>query len=229
MFNSRMKVKWTTPLVGLLAVLASSSNSWAQSCPTDASDTGVAVLMSALRINPDGSTGPAIGGGSIGICECLRLRMQIRYVTPGPSGGKVAFFEGGTMKVSTLSGSFMDDVTPAGGVPLIGDASDPAALTCGPTAVASFLSDVSVDYCVRPSDVDASGNITFLANYVAGIEHFGAGVPNQPTGSTAITVHVQQGPTCSIAPASQEVCAGGSATFTATGSGPAPPFTFTWT
>src|SRR6266436_1012573 len=98
MSRIRRKLAFMAPLVGLSAILMT-GNGWAQSCPADASDTGVAVLMSAFRINADGSTGPAIGGGAIGVCECIRLRMQIRYVTPGPSGGKVAFFEGGTMKV----------------------------------------------------------------------------------------------------------------------------------
>src|SRR5438067_13396319 len=83
----------------------------AHTCPTDASDTGVAVLMSAFRINPDGTTGPAVVG-PIGICECIRLRMLIRYTTPGPSGRKVAFFEAGTMTVRTASVSFIDDGAP---------------------------------------------------------------------------------------------------------------------
>src|SRR5215831_8110428 len=154
-------------------------------CPTDATDTGVAVLLSAFRINANGTTGPAIGSGSIGICECIRLRVQITYVTPGPSGGKVAFFSGGTMTVQTLSGSFTDDVTPAGGVPLIGNPADPNAASCGTAAVPNFLSDFSQDYCVKPTDI-VNGNITFLASYVGAFEYFGAGIPNQPTGTTAI-------------------------------------------
>jgi len=214
----------------LMAVSAiCSSNLSAQTCPTDATDTGVAVTLAAFRINPDGSTGAAIGSGSIGVCNCIRLRMSISYVPIGASGGKTAFFEGGTMTVGTLSASFTDDVTPAGGVPLIGNSADPAADPCGLTAVLSFLSDFSTDYCVQASDIDVNGKITFSASYVGGILHFGAGIANQPTGTTAIQVAVVDGPSCSIAPDSQEVCAGGSATFTATGSGPAGPFTFAWT
>src|SRR5438874_636189 len=104
MFKTR--IQSILAMLGLLGILAS-QNLLAHTCPTDASDTGVAVLMAAFRINPDGTTGPAVVG-PIGICECIRLRMLIRYTTPGPSGGKVSFFEGGTMTIRTASGSFID-------------------------------------------------------------------------------------------------------------------------
>jgi choice-of-anchor A domain-containing protein len=214
-------------LISILATLAS-INVWAQTCPTDATDTGAAVVMAAFRINPDGTTGAPVGPGSIGICQCVRLRMGIRYLATGP-GGKTAFFEGGTMSVRTISGSFTDNVTPGGGVPLIGNPSDPNALVCGPAAVLSFLSDFSNDYCVQPSDITAGGKITFLGSYVGGILHFGIGIPNQPSATTAISVNVNQGPTCTIAPSTIEVCAGSSGTFTASGTGDAPPFAFAWT
>jgi hypothetical protein len=83
--------------------------------------------------------------------------MSISYVPIGPSGGKTAFFEGGSMTVRTLSGSFTDNVTPAGGVPLVGEPTDPQGQACGPGAVNFVLSDISTDYCVNPADMDANG------------------------------------------------------------------------
>src|SRR5262249_17313007 len=125
--------------------------------------------------------------------------------------------------------SFTDDVTPAGGVPLIGNPSDPNAGAC-PGAVLSLLSDFTTDYCIKPSDVNANGDVQFVASYVGALIHLAANeIPNQPTGTTAIVVRVEQGPTCSITPPSQAICAGASATFTATGSGPGQPLTFAWT
>src|SRR5919108_5127594 len=196
-------------LAGLLAI-STCCSAWAQTCPTDAQDTAVAVALTVLRINPDGTTGPPVGPNPIGICECVRLRMSISYVPIGPSGFKTAFFEGGTMTVRNSNGTFTDNVTPAGGVPLVGEPTDPNGQACGPGAVNQVLSDISADYCVNPADMDANGNITFLANYVGGNLRFGSGIPNQPTGTTAIQVHVDRGPSCTIAPQSQEVCAGGS-------------------
>ena len=114
-------------------------------------------------------------------------------------------------------------------MPLVGNPADPNAADCGPDAVQSVLSDFSADYCVRASDIDVSGNISFLASYVGGLQHFGSDVLDQPRGTTAISVHVDLGPGCSIQPESQTVCQGVSATFTATGSGQAPPLSFTWT
>lgn len=223
-----LKFRNTMLLAGVLALLTGGRTS-GQTCPTDATETAVGIALVALRINPDGSTGSAVGPNPIGICECIRLRMSISYVPIGPSGGKTAFFEGGTMTVRSLSGSFSNNVTPAAGVPLIGEPTDPNGQACGPGAVNFVRSEDSVDYCVNPADIDANGNITFVANFVGGILHFGDGITNQPTGTTAIQVHVDRGPSCSIEPASQSVCAGGSATFTASATGEAPPFTFTWT
>src|SRR6266536_4055733 len=163
--------------------------------------------------------------------------MQIRYVTPGPSGGVVAFFEGGTMTISTTT--FTDDVTPAGGVPLVGDPTLPGASACGANAVLQVLSDFTMDYCpaAHPTDMDANGDIRFDSRYVGGLQHAGINdIPGQPTGSTAITVHVDKGPACTVQPQNQAVCAGASATFTATVVGPAAPFnretapfSITWT
>src|SRR6266496_6297598 len=102
MFKSRSRVGWMAPLVGLSAILAT-SNIWAHTCPTDATDTGVGVALAAFRINPDGSTGSVIGSEPIGICQCIRLRIAISYVPIGPSGGKTAFFQGGTMVVKTTT------------------------------------------------------------------------------------------------------------------------------
>src|SRR5439155_562685 len=90
-------------------------------------------------------------------------------------------------------------------------------------------SDTGVAVLMSTFRIDADGNISFLATYIGGLQHFGTDTPNQPTGSTAISVHVDRGPSCSIQPSNQTVCQGVSATFTATGSGQGAPFSFTWT
>src|SRR5262245_51436991 len=65
-------------LVSLTALsLTASQDLFAQAClvcPPGATDSAVAVGLSAFRINPDGSTGAPIGGGVVGICQKIRLR-----------------------------------------------------------------------------------------------------------------------------------------------------------
>src|SRR5439155_22997629 len=82
----KTQIRLTLAMLGLLGSVAS-QNLLAHTCPTDASDTGVAVLMAAFRINADGTTGPG-RVGPLGTPQCIRLRMLIRSTTPGPSGGK---------------------------------------------------------------------------------------------------------------------------------------------
>src|SRR5262245_17542360 len=142
-----------TSLLGGVLTLAMSVQSWAQTCPTDATDTAVGVALSALRVNPDGTTGPALGANPIGICQRIRLRMSINYLPIGPSGGVTAFFEGGTMTIRNSSGSFTDNVTPAGGVPLIGEPSDHDGQACGPGAVDFFRSCSPIAYVANRADV----------------------------------------------------------------------------
>src|SRR5437867_2841224 len=83
-------------------------------CADGATDSAVAVGLSAFRINPDGSTGAAIGSGTIGVCQRIRLRMSVAYSTPGPSGGITVAFSGGQMVIKTASGDFTQNVTPVG-------------------------------------------------------------------------------------------------------------------
>jgi len=125
------------------------------------------------------------------------------------------------MTISTLSGSFTDDVTPAGGVPVIGP---PECST-----INSLLSDFTIDYCVNPADLDASGNLTFIARYgpAGTIAHIGNDISDGESGTTVIQVHVNPLPTCTIAPASSTVCQGAQATFTASQTGTG-PFTYCW-
>src|SRR5437773_645154 len=111
-------------LVGALS-LAFSQNLFAQCtvCPAGATDSAVAVGLAAFSINPDGTTGPAIRG-AVGVCQSIRLRMSVAYSTPGPSGGTTVAFSGGRMVIRSASGTFIQDVTPASGVPKIAPVSE---------------------------------------------------------------------------------------------------------
>src|SRR5215471_19080700 len=83
-------------------VLVSNLNLFGQCtgpCPANGTDSGVGVALSAFFINPDGSTGPAIGSSRVGTCQKIRLRMAISYVTTGPSGGPSVAFSGGHMVI----------------------------------------------------------------------------------------------------------------------------------
>src|SRR5712692_10142010 len=75
-------------------------------CPSGATDSAVGIALAAFRINPDGSTGTAIGSQTIGSCACIRLRMDISYVPIGPSLGTTVAFSGGQMMIQSASGSF---------------------------------------------------------------------------------------------------------------------------
>src|SRR5947209_20051107 len=109
-------------LLVVLPIFAARQNLFGQctnACPPNGTDSGVGVGLSAFLINPDGSTGPAVGGTSVGSCQKLRLRMSISYVATGPSGGASVAFSGGRMVIKTADGVFSQDVTPVGGVPVI--------------------------------------------------------------------------------------------------------------
>src|SRR5262249_31767031 len=135
-------------------------------CPDGATDSAVAVAVAAFRINPDGSTGAAIGGGFVGVCSVIRLRMSVAYTTPGPSGGTTVAFSGGQMIIKTASGSFRQDVTPAGGVPKIAPASEIGSSGCAQGGTNFFVSNFIADFNVSTHLADiVNGQIGFQALY----------------------------------------------------------------
>src|SRR2546423_1252909 len=200
-------IKLGIAVVALLGFIGN-QDLFAHTCPSGATGTGVGVTITAFRV----SNGQPVGGGSIGICECVVLQGTVNYVPKGSEGVINADFEGGDVTIRTPSGSFVALVTPAGGVPVIGPAE------CGGVAFVESLK--TTPYCPadHPQDVDAFGNVEFDIVYgPAGTRaHIGANdILNRSSGTTAILVNVVNKPSCTITPASQSVCAGGSATFTA--------------
>jgi hypothetical protein len=116
-----MKMKRILQAALLLAATIT-TNTYAQCtqpCPANATDVGFGIEINAYRINLDGSTGPAVGTGIVGQCQKIRLRMSLNYDSNGGAGGVVAAFSGGRLITTTYRGVFSQDVTPAGGVPVI--------------------------------------------------------------------------------------------------------------
>src|SRR5438105_4619314 len=203
----RSNIRLGLALLGFLTS-ASIQQILAHTCPAGATGTGVGVTITAFRV----SNGQPVGGGSIGACECVVLQGTVNYVPQGAGGVVNAAFQGGDVTIRTPSGSFVALVTPAGGVPVIGPAE------CGGVAFVESLK--TTPYCPadHPQDIDAFGNVEFDIVYgPAGTRsHIGANdILNRSSGTTAILVNVVNKPSCTITPASQSVCPGGSATFTA--------------
>ena len=222
----------TSILVGALSI-AASQQAWAQCspCPANATDTAVGIGLAAFRINPDGSTGPALGTGTAGSCQKIRLRMSLSYVPIGPSGNPTVAFSGGHMVIVTTSGSFSNDVTPVGGVVKIAPLSETLPGGCAPGGTNFLVSSFTSDYVISAHSSDIVGGvISFEALYGTNgtIAYFCPPITNETSGSTPIQVHVAAPPTCSISPPTNIVCAGGTASFTVTPTGDG-PFTVSWT
>src|SRR5437879_1903565 len=138
----------------LLATLnfGASQQLLAHTCPSGATDTGVGGAVGIFRA----STGNSVpGGGFIGICEPIFLRGAISYNPIGPSGNPNAAFEGGTVIIKSISGtmSFAADVTPIGGVPLIGPPE------CGPNSFVLTRNTPNYVPAEHPGDI-VNGQIT---------------------------------------------------------------------
>ena len=170
------RIKQCTGLAVLLAMaLGVASKAGAHTCPPGATATGVAVILTAFH--SDGVT-PIVG--PVSECETIILQMGVAYTPRDIQGNIVAAFEAGTMVINGPA-PFTDDVTPAGGVPLIGDA------TC-PGSVSIFGSD-KTPYNFTAADV-AAGTITFSAVYSGGTAHIGADIANAVSGGTVIQVAI---------------------------------------
>src|SRR6266536_2979631 len=100
-------------LLGLLG-MAANQNVVAHTCPDNATVTGVAVTLTAFH--NDGVT--PIGTGTVGECETIKLRMAVAYTPRDVQNNVVCEFQAGDMTISREGGAFVQNVTPAGGVPL---------------------------------------------------------------------------------------------------------------
>ena len=190
---------------------------FAHTCPPDATATGVGVTVTALRTN-----GAPIGTGFVAPCEPIFIQMSILYFEFDPiTLGINAAFEEGTMNVRS-PGRFDADVTPVAGVPLMGGNRTPG---CDGEA---FLLSRRFLYVVTEADA-LEGNIPIFATYTNGNAHIGeSNLVGVVSGTQGFTVRVRPSVSCSIAPQTQTICAGGSATFTASGTNGSTPYTFNW-
>src|SRR6266446_1236706 len=208
-------------------------------CPAEATGTAAAAGLNVHVIrNINGvPTDFTVSQGTVGSCETLFLVSQATY---NPDGGvdlithvqKIAAGNTGGKGLLTLPNGTITNVTPA----------DMATTVVGPTAPGSFrgtsysacttipgATDITdskqmqvVSYTLTPTDINVNhgANFSFVwtnatpmlpnANQQCALSNAFAGSPQ--------SVSIAAPPTCSIAPASQTFCQGGTATFTFTGS-----------
>src|SRR6185503_2390138 len=218
------KTGLTLALLGILAFAVPKAT--ADTCPDGAVSTGLGLVLTPFRTNAAGTLVP-IGAGGVGICETIFLQGSVSYVPTDSQGNTVAAFSGGTAVITTSlspNPSFSVVVTPDGGFPKIG----PLPSACTPPAVSDNVATKLAKYTINPADIVA-GQIRFFIDYSGGTAHIGDDLVGVESATTAIQIRVSTGPSCSILPATQTVCAGATATFTASATGQAPPFTFRWT
>ena len=167
-------------------------------CPTDATDAVFGLEATAYHVT--GTNLSPIGAEGVSPSERIRIAATLFYEPGGfLFGGRGAGFSGGTLTISTLSGSFSQDVTPTGGVPLISDTTRPG-YEC-PGSVYFLRSDLTeeFDIATHPMDI-VDGNITFIARYQNGtprLSNFGGHCPTGAlSGTTFVQVHVGEGLAC---------------------------------
>jgi hypothetical protein len=146
------------------------ANSFAQCtapCPADATDGPASILgLITYKVNPDGTTGSAIGNGTVAPSDKIRLKAALVYSTPGLSGGTCAAFSGGHLIIRTADDSFSQDVTPADGVPVIGPCPSCGFPDSCSVAVTNFFLSEYVEFDIsQHQDQIVNGRIAFQAVY----------------------------------------------------------------
>ena len=217
-------------VLGLIAMTVA-QNLFAHTCPPGAVSTGVGIVLTAFRSNSVTHQLTPIGTGVAGACETIYLQAALSYVPKDAQGNTVAAFQNGEVGIFNFPvTTFSNNVTPVGGIPTIGPLESDAVCPCNCGVVTNIIGSRIAAYQVQPADVGTT--ITFFARYLNGDAHIGSNnLVGAESATTAIFVSIVAGPTCAVVPATQTVCPGASASFTATGSGPvqAKPYTFTWT
>src|SRR5262245_59709242 len=220
---------WRTTTLALLGSLFLTSQASAQVCTLCPSDAQASAIGSAFSIfvHRNGQD-INVSGLPVGACETLTLVTSVAYQAQAVNAqGQIvvgAGFSGGTGIITFPSGS-TQNVTPADmNTTVVGPA------PCGTTTIKPMT---VVNYTLTAQDI-AAGSALFVFNFSGGVST----LPNAQgqcilpvSASPAQSVSIVALPSCSVAPANQAVCAGGSATFTASSTGPAAggPFTFSWT
>ncbi len=184
--------KKTINLLLLLASILGSAVPYLQAqdtCPPGACGTGVSPGLNIFFA--DGRT--LVGGQSLAPCETIILQMTVAWRDfdpnpncPGfPASFDAAFF-GGALKI--FGGSLPAagvDVTPPGGIPVIGDPNQAAPCPPAVRAVAS----VAFPYTITAADA-AAGTINFLGVYTNGSSIFPGATPGQTAGQSPLGVTI---------------------------------------
>ena len=227
----RRTVRLLSVLSGILC-LPGTQDLLSHECPPGAFRTGKRTVVTVLVRQPDG-TFLTLQGRPVGVCDRIRLRYELGYVAGNPSGS-VGAFQGGQIYIATVSGSFSNNVTPPGGVPLIG----PTDTLC-PGGTAPAVSEIivtnTVDFDISTHQADiVDGKINFVVQYgpLGTIVHLNPHLVDDFAAIDPHAVSVNPPPTCTIIPRSTDICVGGNATFTASvtnGNTNVPPYIFRWT
>src|SRR5262245_30865324 len=227
-FSRALQSVWRVTALAALGSLLLTSKASAQVCVLCPSDAQASAIGSAFSIfvHRNGQD-INVSGLPVGACETLRLVTSVAYQAQAvnPQGQVVvgAGFSGGTGIINFPNGS-SQNVTPADMNTIVVGPPPCGATTIKPMTV--------VNYTLTAQDI-ANGSALFVFNYSGGKST----LPNAQgacilpvSASPAQSVSIVALPSCTIAPASQALCAGGSATFTASSTGPVAggPFTFAW-
>ena len=152
-------------VAALLTVLGT-GGAWAHVRPTGCTGTGLSFGVTVFRA--DGVTQIQSGVGSVSPCETI---VYVATVGARAASFNDCDFEGGSIQIQTPDG-VLHDVTPVGGVPLIGlDAGANPSVASQP-----------VSYTVRQQDI-VSGQITAPAFYGCALG------PGNPPGCQPPTLH----------------------------------------
>jgi len=224
----RRKITSLITAIGAFCLVTSQTVQAADPCPSTATQAGAGSSAGATRV-VNGQIVP-IGPDGVGVCSTVRLGENITYVAQGPFGINGAF-EGGSIRLFSIdaqgnqipvaNGGIDVDITPVGGVPLIGP------IECSPI---SGIASKTVDFDIAShlNLMDANRIIRFRTTYgpQGTIVHTSPNQLNILEKDDGIQVKVAPAPTCTN-PGDQTICQGGSATFTTTATG-AGTLTYCW-
>src|SRR6185436_13552569 len=113
--------------------------------------------------------GTPVGRNKVAPCEQITVQMSVVYIPFDPiTGGRAAAFQDGAMFLTVGASLFTTNVTPAGGIPLIGG--DGSAGCNG----SNFLASRRIPYTVTVADL-AAGQVRITAAYTNGTAHLGDG------------------------------------------------------
>ena len=166
-------------------------------CPSDAVAPGVQISVAAYRQN-----GTPVGTGSVGMGEPIILRSAIYYVPVDPvDGTALSAVEQGNLRISF--NGLSHDVTPAGGIPVVG---------CEGMIV---VQSTNLNYVISQTDA-LTGAIVVSAEYADGIALLSTPVPVHVIAHTYVRVRPAE-PAAAPGPLSIQKTSGGAMLLSFTG------------